>query len=189
MAICTNLGAIPVVPEPIQLAAMTKLLLGNAFLNSGRHVYPREVPLAPSARQVHGVHSAPWRRNARGGMKLPTASQQYGCGGLAVIPALRQRLAAGHPGRRTALAVHATAIRQLPIFPLGLVAFPTMEVPLTIFEARYRVLFSTLLADARDIDQELVQQDSLFRGSRQFGMCFVNNQVCAWATYLAIEYA
>lgn len=80
---------------------------------------------------------------------------------------------------RTACIVHSSSIRRLPIFPLGMVAFPTaqasssvhlvgysaaegfarmartrltyasartMQVPLTIFEARYRVLFSTLLA-------------------------------------------
>lgn len=37
---------------------------------------------------------------------------------------------------------------RLPIFPLGIVALPAADVPLQIFEARYRVLFSTLMAGA-----------------------------------------
>jgi Lon protease-like protein len=68
--------------------------------------------------------------------------------------------------------VRASGIRRLPIFPLGIVAFPTAHVPLTIFEARYRVLFSTLLAGDEGIDNDLVQEDSEFKGSRQFGMSY-----------------
>ena len=37
---------------------------------------------------------------------------------------------------------------KIPIFPLSSVALPAAEFPLQIFEARYRVLFSTLLAGA-----------------------------------------
>ena len=39
-------------------------------------------------------------------------------------------------------------IRDLPIFPLNLVAFPGADGPLHLFEARYRVLFTTLLDGA-----------------------------------------
>jgi ATP-dependent Lon protease len=38
---------------------------------------------------------------------------------------------------------------KLPIFPLSMVALPAADVPLQIFEARYRVLFATLLAGAK----------------------------------------
>ena len=39
-------------------------------------------------------------------------------------------------------------LKSLPLFPLNLVAFPGADVPLHIFEARYRVLFNTLLDGA-----------------------------------------
>ena len=38
-----------------------------------------------------------------------------------------------------------TATHEMPIFPLGVVAMPTVDTILQIFEARYRVLFHTLL--------------------------------------------
>lgn len=68
------------------------------------------------------------------------------------------------------------SIRNLPLFPLGMVAFPNTQVPLTIFEARYRVLFSTLLAGGHDIDEDLVQRDSEFLGSKEFGMVWLSDQ-------------
>jgi Lon protease-like protein len=39
-------------------------------------------------------------------------------------------------------------------------------------QARYRVLFNTLLAGAEDVDEGLVDADSPFKGSRLFGMSF-----------------
>ena len=36
---------------------------------------------------------------------------------------------------------------KLPMFPLNSVLFPTMAVPLHIFEERYRVLIQGLLAE------------------------------------------
>lgn len=66
--------------------------------------------------------------------------------------------------------------RQLPIFPLSVVALPHCQVPLMIFEARYRVLFSTLLDSMPGVDEGLVQKDSPFCGSREFGMCFVDQE-------------
>lgn len=50
--------------------------------------------------------------------------------------------------------------------------FPSTVVPLVIFEARYRVLFNTLLAGCPSIEEGLVQTDSPFCGTRQFGMCY-----------------
>ncbi|WIA15556.1 hypothetical protein OEZ86_004158 [Tetradesmus obliquus] len=44
-----------------------------------------------------------------------------------------------------------------------------------IFEARYRVLFNTLLAGAEKVEEGLVQEDSPFAGSRRFGMCFADD--------------
>ncbi|CAD7695934.1 unnamed protein product [Ostreobium quekettii] len=62
----------------------------------------------------------------------------------------------------------------IPIFPLNMVALPAATVPLQIFEARYRVLFSTLLGPVEGVDEDLIQQDSAFLGSRRFGMCFTS---------------
>ena len=59
------------------------------------------------------------------------------------------------------------------IFPLNIVAFPASPCPLHIFEARYRVLFSTLLKGADDLEEGLIQDDKSFAGTRRFGMCWV----------------
>jgi len=64
----------------------------------------------------------------------------------------------------------------LPIFPLGVVALPAAVVPLMIFEARYRVLFNTLLAGMPDIEEGLVQEDSDWCGTKRFGMCYVDQE-------------
>mmetsp|Transcript_10922 Transcript_10922/g.32732 ORF Transcript_10922/g.32732 Transcript_10922/m.32732 type:complete len:424 (-) Transcript_10922:347-1618(-) len=64
-------------------------------------------------------------------------------------------------------------IRDLPIMPLGFVSFPGSQVPLNIFEARYRVLFSTLLAGSPDVTEELIQQDSPFKAQREFGQALI----------------
>ncbi|KAG2483031.1 hypothetical protein HYH03_018061 [Edaphochlamys debaryana] len=45
-----------------------------------------------------------------------------------------------------------------------------------IFEARYRVLFNTLLAGSAGVEDGLVQADSPFCGSRRFGMCYVESR-------------
>lgn len=84
----------------------------------------------------------------------------------------------------------------------GMVALPHQDVQLQIFEARYRVLFHTLLAGgagcaslhcsyqrhaeqhdntrhasgrkfACRIVEDLVQEDSPFKGSKRFGMCLL----------------
>lgn len=55
----------------------------------------------------------------------------------------------------------------LPIFPLGLVALPDGVVPLHIFEARYRVLFNTLLHGEKDVDDDMVDMESPFRGTKK----------------------
>ncbi|KAK9819722.1 hypothetical protein WJX72_001670 [[Myrmecia] bisecta] len=62
-------------------------------------------------------------------------------------------------------------------------------VPLNIFEARYRVLFNTLLSGAEGIDDGLVNESSPFVGSRKFGMCFVDQsgRVAVTGTVLHIE--
>ncbi|CAG9460446.1 unnamed protein product [Pedinophyceae sp. YPF-701] len=85
----------------------------------------------------------------------------------------------------------AGSTTTLPIFPLGLVALPSTVTPLHIFEARYRVLFSTLMdgADGFDIEEGLVSEDSPFKGTRTFGMCLSmgNGSMCATGTSLYIE--
>ena len=66
--------------------------------------------------------------------------------------------------------------RTLPIFPLNVVALPAASVPLMIFEARYRVLFSTLLDGMDGIEEGLVQKDADWCGTKRFGMCYVDNE-------------
>ncbi|KAK9863905.1 hypothetical protein WJX84_003410 [Apatococcus fuscideae] len=53
---------------------------------------------------------------------------------------------------------------------------PSVIVPLNIFEARYRVLFNTLLAGAEGLEEGLVNHQSPFCGSRIFGMCWATSQ-------------
>ncbi|KAK9846374.1 hypothetical protein WJX81_002581 [Elliptochloris bilobata] len=62
-------------------------------------------------------------------------------------------------------------------------------MPLHIFEARYRVLFNTLLAGAEGLEEGLIQYDKPFCGSRQFGMCWMNSDggLAAIGTLLRIE--
>jgi len=64
----------------------------------------------------------------------------------------------------------------LPIFPLGIVALPAAQCPLHIFEARYRVLFSTLLDGDGGIDEGLVSPDKPWKGTRKFGMAYYDQQ-------------
>lgn len=73
-------------------------------------------------------------------------------------------------------------LQRLPIFPLGLVALPGTSVPLQIFEARYRVLFSTLLDGSDGIDEGLVSPDKPWRGSRRFGMVLYDSNAGGLAT-------
>lgn len=79
--------------------------------------------------------------------------------------------------------------KRLPIFPLGIVALPSSSVPLRIFEARYRVLFNTLLAGAEGLEEGLVNEDSPFCGTKAFGMCMVDQRgnLAATGTTLHIE--
>ncbi|KAG2427714.1 hypothetical protein HYH02_014545 [Chlamydomonas schloesseri] len=45
-----------------------------------------------------------------------------------------------------------------------------------IFEARYRVLFNTILSGEPGVEEGLVQADSPFCGTRKFGMCYVDGR-------------
>ncbi|PSC67358.1 ATP-dependent protease [Micractinium conductrix] len=84
--------------------------------------------------------------------------------------------------RRCVAAAAAKQPRQggtrekIPVFPLGIVALPAADVPLQIFEARYRVLFSTLMAGAQGVDEGLVNTEKPWCGSRLFGMAFYDNK-------------
>lgn len=75
----------------------------------------------------------------------------------------------------------------MPIFPLGLVALPSSTVPLRIFEARYRVLFNTLLAGAEGLEDGLVNFDSPFCGTKRFGMNLVDGRGGLAATGCVLE--
>ena len=71
---------------------------------------------------------------------------------------------------------------RMPIFPLSVVALPAANTPLQIFEARYRVLFSTLLAGLDNVEDGLVSPDKPWKGTRRFGMAFFNQQANGLAT-------
>lgn len=54
-------------------------------------------------------------------------------------------------------------------------------------QARYRVLFNTLLAGAEDVDEGLVDEESPFKGTRLFGMSFApGNGIAVTGTALHI---
>lgn len=44
------------------------------------------------------------------------------------------------------------------------------------------MLFNTLLAGAEGVEQDLVQAESPFAGSRKFGMCYVDRETGHMAT-------
>ena len=62
-------------------------------------------------------------------------------------------------------------------------------MPLHIFEARYRVLFSTLLHGESGIEEGLADEDSPFLGTKEFGMCFVDKEgnIASVGSLLSIE--
>uniref|UniRef100_A0A1D1ZSW8 Lon N-terminal domain-containing protein n=2 Tax=Auxenochlorella protothecoides TaxID=3075 RepID=A0A1D1ZSW8_AUXPR len=76
-------------------------------------------------------------------------------------------------GRSFPSPTRATRRESLPIFPLRKVTFPETALPLQIFEARYRVLFSTLLAGADGLEEGLISEDKPWVGTRRFGTTFV----------------
>ena len=125
----------------------------------------------PSCTAAHAPHKQPWvsssaapqwqqqRRSSSSG----SSSGGGGGSSAGALPQQRHRAAfgagstgAGSARRQWALAlVPCAALKaggtreKLPIFPLSMVALPAADVPLQIFEARYRVLFATLLAGAQ----------------------------------------
>lgn len=78
--------------------------------------------------------------------------------------------------RRVRVVCAAGERKQLPIFPLSMVALPVALVPLRIFEARYRVLFNTLLDGCSGIEDGLVIKESPFAGTKRFGLCFYDDK-------------
>lgn len=83
--------------------------------------------------------------------------------------------------QRRGVLCHASSsgekvIKQIPIFPLSVVALPNVVVPLHIFEPRYRVLFNTILSGDEGVEEALVVKDSEFVGCRKFGMCLVDSK-------------
>jgi len=72
------------------------------------------------------------------------------------------------------VSCRAGAMEQLPIFPMNMVGLPSARVTLHIFEARYRVLFNTLLDGLEDVDEGMVQKESKFCGTKRFGLLYVD---------------
>ena len=107
--------------------------------------------------QMRGIHA---HQRPRSQHLAATARQA----GISRVRAVQCRAQAKSPATRF----------TLPIFPLSVVALPSATVPLMIFEARYRVLFSTLLAGMPGVEEGLVQAESPFCGTKKFGMCFAD---------------
>ncbi|KAI8110970.1 hypothetical protein M9434_004544 [Picochlorum sp. BPE23] len=100
------------------------------------------------------------------------------------------RISAQNPEDGDPSSSSKAAQENLPIFPLGIVALPASQCPLHIFEARYRVLFSTLLDGDEGVDAGLVSPDKPWRGTRRFGMAYYDQQAGGLAsigTVLEIE--
>jgi Lon protease-like protein len=144
-------------------------------------------PTSPLARNqpmgaVVGSHTSP---------KM-SASCNFSISCLGPVPTLRSptnvpnsarlnAMSVGQPQPRRSLIVRAEGSSsgervRLPIFPLSVVALPSANTPLQIFEARYRVLFSTLLAGVDGIDDGLVSEDKSWKGTRRFGMAYFDQQ-------------
>eukprot|EP00878_Enallax_costatus_P005223 GHUV01005489.1.p1 GENE.GHUV01005489.1~~GHUV01005489.1.p1 ORF type:complete len:347 (+),score=73.03 GHUV01005489.1:210-1250(+) len=133
---------------------------------------------ASNVRLFHSTHNVPGQQHgSRTGPSPASVCMQQGLHRLSRLVCRASR-ASDDPVRK-----------QLPIFPLGVVAMPHAVVPLMIFEARYRVLFNTLLAGSEKVDEGLVQQESPFAGSRRFGMCYVDERgrLSAIGTTLEIQ--
>ncbi|TML46563.1 MAG: hypothetical protein E6G20_10585 [Actinobacteria bacterium] len=56
----------------------------------------------------------------------------------------------GEPGQVLGVRLPATAMMELGLFPLGIVLLPTEQVPLHIFEERYKELIAECLADQQE---------------------------------------
>ncbi|QDZ18601.1 ATP-dependent Lon protease [Chloropicon primus] len=144
----------------------------------------KSVPRGLAARSAHKWAEAtasavpqrlrPARTLSRGGGLVSSLSLHHNN--------LRLRLLSGKAGNRfeaprAGAGDEARSTEQvLPIFPLSIVALPFSNVPLHIFEARYRVLFSTLLYGEEGIEEGLANSESEFAGSKTFGMCYVDKE-------------
>ncbi len=65
---------------------------------------------------------------------------------------------------------------------------PVLTPSILPVQARYRVLFNTLLAGESDIIEDMVNDQASWAGSRQFGMCLATGQgLASIGTTLRIE--
>jgi len=113
------------------------------------------------------------RRTTTAGSTLQGLARQ-GRARTHLLSSLKQR--SGTPAKRYVHCRSGEGETTLPVFPLGVVAIPYANVPLHIFEARYRVLFSTLLYGESGIEDGLADPNSDFAGTKEFGMCFVDKE-------------
>jgi len=121
-----------------------------------------------------------------------TTSSNFSASGFSARPPLRSSIKFANSGRLSAFSTTQVQLRRsirvraegniegervrLPIFPLSVVALPAANTPLQIFEARYRVLFSTLLAGIDGIEDGLVSPEKPWTGTRRFGMAYFDQQ-------------
>lgn len=129
--------------------------------------------VAMAMAKVCGHWRRPWTQERR-------TSRRLGSGRKCRKEAGRTRASEGQVGGHGKL---------LPVFPLGMVGMPNCKVSLHIFEARYRVLFNTLLSGDQDVEEGLVDRESAFLGTRRFGLVFVTDQgqLAEYGSTLEIE--
>ena len=150
------------------------------------------LPQARAAQGAAGSEQAVrhWRGEVScyGGAR-PAAWAKRSDSGFAAGPRGGSHAAVGvGRGRKHRVAAMGGLTKEIPIFPLNMVAMPYAITPLHIFEARYRVMFSTILQGEPGVEEGLVDEDSPFAGSREFGMCLTTQQGMATiGTTLRVE--
>lgn len=153
-------------PEPLAAAANwaaaskdTGLLTASGEGRTGTHAH---IVCVPTAR-----FTAPRRNRGSRAMLLPTyASASEDAENAKPVEV-------GESGDKSGEQRDAQSLRDnsgptldgptvMPIFPLDVVALPMFEIPLHIFEARYRALFNTLLHGNEGLDDAMIDETSPF---------------------------
>jgi Lon protease-like protein len=161
------------------MTTMLRTGTGTSATATARHHRQLHVAATHHAAAAAAAHRRPSALLLRGGAPSPLATPRHRPQNR---PLTLRPPAASASGPSTR--------REIPIFPLGVVALPHATVPLMIFEPRYRVLFSTLLgAGEEGVEEGLVQTESPYCGTRTFGLCYCaqDGRMAAVGTELKIE--
>ena len=191
MAGMAGSGVCGVSPRPCAAAARrSRRAPSSSFAPPARRVGREGAAGVVLEQRATGRRCLAWRGEANCSLR-PASGARRSDSGCAAGP--RGAAHGGLPrveGRRSRHRVAAKAglTKEIPIFPLNMVAMPYAITPLHIFEARYRVMFSTILQGEPGVEEGLVDEDSPFAGSREFGMCLTTQQGMATVgTTLRVE--